>query len=155
MPNVVFCAPFLLETTLRFVEAAAELPGVRLALVTQEPAASVPDSLRDRLALVTHTKDALGADSIAEAVRSVAAKLGPVARLLGALEELQVPLGEVRAALNIAGMDGETAKNFRDKARMKDLLRRHGLPCARHARATTEAEALSFAEEVGYPLVVK
>jgi biotin carboxylase len=38
---------------------------------------------------------------------------------------------------------------------MKDLLRRHGLPCARHLRATNEAEALSFAEEVGYPLVVK
>jgi hypothetical protein len=33
MPNVVFVAPYFLETTLRFVQGAAQLPGVRLGLV--------------------------------------------------------------------------------------------------------------------------
>jgi biotin carboxylase len=155
MPNVVFCAPFLLETTLRFVDAAADLPGVRLALVTNEASENVPKALREKLVLVTRSRDPLAADAIADAVRSVASRIGPVDRLLGALEELQVPLGEVRAALAIPGMDGETAKNFRDKARMKDLLRRHGLPCARHLRTSSEADAQRFAEEVGFPLVVK
>ena len=41
-------------------------------------------------------------------------------------------LGEVRQRLRIRGMDAETAKNFRDKARMKEILRAHDLPCARH-----------------------
>ncbi len=36
MNQVVFAAPFLLETTLRFARAAAELPGVNLLGVVQE-----------------------------------------------------------------------------------------------------------------------
>jgi biotin carboxylase len=155
MPNVVFCAPFLLETTRRFVDAACDLPDVRLALVTHEAPESVPAELREKLALVVRTRDPLATDAIADAVRSVATKIGPVDRLLGALEELQVTLGEVRAQLGIPGMDGETARNFRDKARMKEILRKHGLPCARHRRVVKDDDALRFAEEVGYPLVVK
>ncbi len=155
MPNVVFCAPFLLETTRRFVEAAADVPGTRVALVTQEPPETLPAELAAKVALVVKSRDALAPDALAEAVRSVQARLGTVDRLLGALEELQVPLGQVRAALGIPGMDGETARNFRDKSRMKEILTAHGLPCARHHRVRTPAEALRFAEAVGYPLVVK
>ena len=132
MPNVVFCAPFLLETTVRFVEAAAELPGVRLALVTQEPAASVPESLREKVSLVTHTKDALAADSIAEAVRSVAAKLGPVARLLGADftvattgvggpgPQEDTPQGTVFIAVRAPG--GENGREYRFEGEPTDVV---------------------------------
>lgn len=155
MPNVVFCAPFLLETTRRFVEAAADVPGTRVALITQEPAGSLPAELAERVALVVKSRDPLAADALADSVRSVAARIGPVDRLLGALEELQVPLGQVRDALGIPGMSGETARNFRDKARMKHLLAEHGLPCARHLRVRGLPEALRFAEATGYPLVVK
>ena len=155
MSNVVFCAPFLLETTRRFVEAAADVPGARVSLVTQEAAGTLPADLRERLALVVKSRDALSPEALVEAVRSIQARVGPVDRLLGALEELQVPLGQVRATLGIPGMNGETAKNFRDKARMKEILTAHGLPCARHLRVRTVREALRFAEGVGYPLIVK
>ena len=37
MRNVVFAAPFPLETTLRFARAAARLDGVRLLGLVQEP----------------------------------------------------------------------------------------------------------------------
>jgi biotin carboxylase len=52
-------------------------------------------------------------------------------------------------------MSAETARNFRDKSRMKDVLRRAGVPCARHRLAHTDEEAREFAEEVGFPLVLK
>ena len=155
MPNVVFVAPYLLETTLRFVQAVADQPDTRLALVTQEAAEAIPAALRAQLALVVRSKDALDPTVVAQDVRSVIAQLGPVHRLLGALEELQVPLGEVRAQLGIPGMTGTTARNFRDKARMKEVLRAQGLPCARHRRVRTAAEARAFAAQVGYPLIVK
>ena len=45
VPNVVFVAPYLLEATLRFVEAAARLDGVRVALVGSEPDDAVPAAL--------------------------------------------------------------------------------------------------------------
>ena len=74
---------------------------------------------------------------------------------MGVLEELQVPLAQVREHLGIAGMDAATARNFRDKAQMKSVLRAAGVPCARHRLADSAAAAAGFAEEVGYPLVVK
>ena len=56
--------------------------------------------------------------------------------------------------MQIRGMSLDEAKNFRDKARMKDLLRKSGLPCARHRLAHSAAEAIAFAEEC-LPLVAK
>ncbi|KAB2956368.1 MAG: hypothetical protein F9K16_14765, partial [Thermoanaerobaculia bacterium] len=119
MRTVLFVAPFFLETTLRFVEAVASLPGVRLGLISQDPAERLPTALRRRLAAHRQVADALDAQQIADAVRSLARETGPPARLLGALEQLQVPLGEVRDALGIEGMGSEAARNFRDKGRMK------------------------------------
>jgi hypothetical protein len=78
-----------------------------------------------------------------------------VQRLLAVLEQLQVPLARVREHLSIAGMDVATAHNFRDKAQMKSVLRAAGVPCARHRLADSAAAAADFAEEVGFPLVVK
>jgi hypothetical protein len=49
-----------------------------------------------------------------------------VQRLLAVLEQLQVPLAQVREQLGIPGMDTATARNFRDKARMKTVLRAPG-----------------------------
>jgi biotin carboxylase len=75
--------------------------------------------------------------------------------VLGILEPLQVQLAEVRKALGVAGPSPETADLFRDKARMKDELRRHGLPCARHRLLRTWADAEAFVAEVGLPVVLK
>jgi carbamoylphosphate synthase large subunit len=156
MKSVVFVAPFFAETTLRFVSAVSRTEGVRLVLLSQDPASRLPDDLKRRLADHIQVSDALDPRIIAEAVESVHRSVGqPVDRLLGTLEELQVPLGEVRDQLGISGMGAEAADNFRDKARMKSVLRAHGLPCAQHALAHSPAEAIRFVESVGYPVVVK
>jgi hypothetical protein len=156
MPNVVFVAPFFLDTTLRFVDSVASLPGVRTGLISQDPADKLPPALKAKLDAHRRIGDGLDARQIADATRSIAHEWGGrVDKLVGALEQLQVPLGEVRDALWIEGMGAETARNFRDKGRMKDVLARRGVPCARHARLTDEREAWRFAEQVGYPLVLK
>jgi len=155
MPNVVFVAPFFLETTLRFVDAAASLPGVRLGLVSQDPEEKLPAGLRAKLGAHQRVDNGLDPQQIAAATRALGRRLGSVERLLGTLEELQVPLAEVREALGIDGMSVEAAHNFRDKSRMKSVLREHGVPCARHQLVTAEAEAWSFAAQVGYPMVFK
>src|SRR4030095_10718414 len=44
--HVVFVVPFLLESSLRFAGAAGRLPGVRLALVSQDPPERLPAEMR-------------------------------------------------------------------------------------------------------------
>ena len=60
-----------------------------------------------------------------------------------------------RRALGVPGTEPETADLFRDKARMKDELRRHGLPCARHRLIRSWRDAEAFVAEVGFPIVLK
>jgi hypothetical protein len=155
MVTAGFVAPYLLDTTTRFVEAAAALPGVRLALVTSEPADRLPPRLKDSLAGHWRIDDPLDAGQIAWAVEGLGEQLGPVQRLLAVLEQLQVPVAMVREHLGIPGMDAATARNFRDKDQMKTVFDRAGVPCARHCLAESAAVAAGFAREVGFPLVVK
>jgi hypothetical protein len=150
-----FVAPYLLDTTMRFVEAAACLPDVQVALITSEPEDRLPPALRDSLAGHWRIDDALDPGQIAGAVQGLSRQLGKVERLLAVLEQLQVPLAQVREHLCIGGMDPATARNFRNKDQMKTVLQAAGVPCARHRLAISAADAMEFAERVGFPLVVK
>jgi hypothetical protein len=151
MVVAAFVAPYLLDTTTRFVEAAARLPDVQLALITNEPADRLPPGLRESLAGHWRVDDALDAGQLAAAVRGLGGQLGPVQRLLAVLEQLQEPVAQVREQAGIAGMDIATAVNFREKAQMKTVLRAAGVPCARHQLAASAG----CAEQGGGPLVVK
>ena len=156
MPFVIFVSPFFTEFNVRAIEYAASMPDVRLAVISQEPQEQLPPHARGRLAGHWRVENALGTEQLLWAARELSQRAGsPIFRLFGGNEQLQVPLAETREQLQVVGMSVETARNFRDKSRMKDVLRAAGLPCARHRLATSEAAAWAFAGEVGYPLVVK
>lgn len=152
MRNVAFVAPFPLETTLRFARAAARLDGVRLLGIVQEaPSGKDAELLSDCVSVA----DGLDTRQLVEAARLLERRHGKLHRVLGILEPLQVQLGELRQALGVPGTDAATADLFRDKARMKEELRRHGLPCARHQLIRSWQDARAFVSEVGFPLVLK
>ena len=120
-------------------------PTCGLALITCEPEDRLPPELRQHLAAHWRIDDPLDPGQIAAAVQGLSRQLGPVERLLAVLEQLQVPLAQVREHLGIDGMDaGHRANNFRDKAQMKTVLRAAGVPCARHRLAVSAADALEF-----------
>jgi biotin carboxylase len=125
---------------------------VRLLGIAQE-AAGGPDAAL--FADVVTVADGLDTRQLVEAARLLERRHGTIHRVLGILEPLQVQLAEVRKALGVPGTDPVTADLFRDKARMKDELRRHGLPCARHRLLRAPGDAASFVREVGYPIVLK
>lgn len=154
--HVVFAVPFMMDATLRFVRAAADLPGVRLGIVSQEPAERMPADLRGRIAGFEQVRNPLDAGQLVDGVRALARQWGgQVDRLIGILEPLQEPMAEARQALGLPGMKVEASHNFRDKARMKDVLRESGLPCAAHGLCRSAAEAMEFARRQGLPLVGK
>ncbi|HEY0193775.1 MAG TPA: ATP-grasp domain-containing protein [Kofleriaceae bacterium] len=152
MRNVVFVAPFPLDTTMRFARAAAGLSGARMLGILQEMPRGDDAGL---FADIVTVRDGLDPRQLIEAAQLLERRHGKIHRVLGILEVLQVQIGEVRRALGVPGTDPETADLFRDKARMKEELRRKGLPCARHKLLHTWADAEAFVAEVGLPLVLK
>lgn len=155
MVVAAFVAPFLLPATARFVATAAALPNVSLGVVTAEPAERVSPELKQVLDGHWRVDDPLDPQQIVDAVRGLSQQMGPVERLVGALEQLQVPLAYAREVLGLDGMTVQTALNVRDKSRMKSVLQDAGIPCARHQLVTNPGEALEFADAVGFPLVAK
>ncbi len=155
MVFVVYVAPNYTENALRFIEKLAQLPDARLGLISQEPVEWLSPALQSRIVAFQRVESVFDAGQLLSAAKSLQSRQGSIHRIIGAVEQVQVPVAEVREVLGIEGMSVETMRNFRDKSLMKNLLRKAGLPCARHCLAVNAADALGFAEEAGMPLVVK
>lgn len=155
MIPVIFVAPRLSDNASRMVEAIGALPGVQLGVISTDWVEHAAPRTRDVIVQHWRVDDVLDVPQLQHAVNEVAARIGGVEKLFGAYEQLQVPLAEVREAMGIPGLSVRAALNFRDKSRMKDVLRAHKLPCARHALVEKFVDAIAFAERVGFPLVIK
>ncbi|MBL7776410.1 MAG: ATP-grasp domain-containing protein, partial [Saprospiraceae bacterium] len=155
MPFVVYICPNFTANAVRFIDVLSGISEIRLGLISQEPMALLPPDIQLRIVVFQQVSDVFDAAVLAAAVQQVQGSQGPAHRLLAAVEGMQVPLAQVREQLGIEGMDVETAKNFRDKQRMKDLFRKAGLPCAQSEEVKGAKQARVFAEKVGFPLVVK
>lgn len=155
VPHVVFIAPRFLENTMRYVRAFASIDEVRTSLISEDPEEALPAAIRTRIAGHYQVRNALDARELERATRAIARAVGPVDRLTGALEQLQMPMAIVREAVGIEGMGVETARAFRDKDRMKQMLREAGVPVAKSRLCTSSDDLRAFVREVGLPIVVK
>lgn len=153
MRNIVFVAPFpMITTTFKFAKALGSLPGVRLLGVFQEAPHGDGNKVFDDFVTVS---DALDARKLVAGVDVLRQRHGHPHRIVGVLENLQVQVAQVREHFGVPGADAATAERFRDKALMKEELRRHGIPCARHKLLRSDDDAWQFAREVGFPQVLK
>ncbi|HEX5051432.1 MAG TPA: ATP-grasp domain-containing protein [Planctomycetota bacterium] len=155
MIHVVFVAPFFGENMRHCLRCLLDLPDVQLGVITQEPEQRVPAGIRERLAAHYRVDDANDAQQLVTAARHVEQRWGRIDRLESYLEMLQVPVAEARDRLGLPGIGAEVARNFRDKNRMKEVLRAAGVPVARQALVHDAEDARRFAAEVGYPIVLK
>jgi formate-dependent phosphoribosylglycinamide formyltransferase (GAR transformylase) len=153
MPRtVVFVAPFPIETTMRFVRAAARLEDVRLVGLVHTP----PEGNDARLYHdIVRVSDPLSLRDMLEGVELLKRRHGQPFRIIGILEALMVHMAETRAHFGVDGPDVKTASLFRDKASMKEALRSAGLPVARHRLIFGPECAESAANELGFPMVLK
>jgi hypothetical protein len=155
MPHVTFVAPRFLETTNRYLGSFASIDDVTLSVISEDPESSIPAQLRGRVAAHYRVVSSLDAGALTVAAKALTRAVGRIDRLTGALEQLQVPMARVRDALDIDGMRNAVAQAFRDKDRMKTVLRAHGVPVARSALTESRAALEAFAETVGFPVIIK
>lgn len=154
MDTLLYGTPYFTESARRFLGAVAALP-VRVAVISQEAQEGLPLELRSRFAGHWRVADALDADQVTEAARQLISRHGQPSGFIVASEQMQEAVAATRERLGIPGMNLTTTRNFRDKARMKFLFREAGVPCARYRCVTSDAEAIAFGQEVGFPLVLK
>ncbi len=155
MAFVIYTTPNYTENAVRFIRTLANLEGVRLGLVSQEPKEWLPADVQASLADFQQVADVFSASELEYSARIFLTRQGSIHRIIGAVEQAQVPVAQVRETLGIEGMGVEAALNFRDKGRMKNLLRAAGLPCAKHEKVTSSRAAFAFAEANGFPMVIK
>ena len=149
--NVIFVAPFPTDVTMRFVRAAAKLDDVRLLGIVHTPPADEAHLYADVVRVTQPTSLA----DLLEGIEVLRRRHGEPFRVIGILEAMMVTLAEARERFGVAGTSVKTATLFREKAAMKDALRAAGLPVARHRLVASARDAEAFADEVGYPLVLK
>lgn len=154
-PRVLFVIPFFSANMLRCVDALLALDGVRLGVISHEPAERLPPAYRGKIAGHYQIADCLDVDQLSAAAAAFKKEWGGVDRLLGFLEQMQLPIAVVRDRLAIPGMGAAIARNFREKNQMKRVLADAGLPVARQRLLTSGDEARRFVAEVGYPIILK
>ncbi len=155
MPFVIYATPNYTENAVRFIEAFLNVPDVALGLIAEEPVAWLRADVRNRLAAFHKIDNVFDTEQLCMAAKTLVNQHGTIHRIVGAVEQVQVPLAQVREELGISGMGVAAAENFRDKDRMKRLFEQAGIPCARHQNVRSLAEALAFITKVGFPVIAK
>jgi formate-dependent phosphoribosylglycinamide formyltransferase (GAR transformylase) len=151
--HVLFVEPTFPGYQRHFVRGLAEV-GARVTAIGETPRDALPEEVRRCLHGYERVPSVVDEGALLAAVRRVQAR-GWVDRLEATIEAHVLPAAKVRQACGIPGTSVETAWLCRDKPAMKEALRRSGVPVARSAGVDGPPEAWAFAEEVGFPLIVK
>src|SRR5438034_2773107 len=151
--TVVFVEPFFPSNQRQFPRALAEA-GATVIGIGEYPADALDDQLKGWLHHYERVPSVTDVEAMTRAVRWVQDKLW-VDRLEATIEAHTLAAAQVREACTIPGTSVRTAWLCRDKPSMKQVLREADVPTAASAGASTAAEVAAFAEQVGYPVILK
>jgi carbamoylphosphate synthase large subunit len=151
--NVVFVEPFFPSNQRHFARALAEA-GATVIGVGESPAEALDEQLKGWLYHYEQVPSVTNVEAMTRVVRWAQDKLW-VDRIEATIEAHTLATAQVREACTIPGTSVRTAWLCRDKPSMKQALREAGVPTAASTAAGSAAEAFAFAEEVGFPLILK
>lgn len=151
--NVIFIEPFFPRNQREFVRGLAEV-GARVIGVGESPLHAMDDDLRGWMAHYEQVANVTDVGAMVDIVRRIQGQMW-VDRLEATIEAHTLAAAQVREACTIPGTSVRTAWLCRDKPSMKDALREAGVPTAASTAADSAADVRSFAEVVGYPLILK
>jgi hypothetical protein len=151
--HVILIEPRFPANQRLFVRALAEV-GATVTAIGEGSKDSLDSEMRRYLRHYEEVRNVCDEQAVLNAVRFVQ-RHAHVDRLEATVEAHILPTARVREAAGIAGTSYRTAFLCRDKPAMKEVLRAGGVPCAQSTGADNGAEVRAFAEQVGYPLIIK
>ncbi len=151
--HVVFVEPAFPSNQREFPRALKTV-GARVTGIGEAPVDALDSELRSWLDDYVQVRSVVHEPSLLGAVRHVQGK-GWVDRLEATVEAHIMPTAKVREACGIPGTSVRTAFLCRDKPAMKQVLRDADVPCAASTGADHPDLVRKFAQDVGYPLILK
>jgi len=151
--NVVLVEPFFPASQRQFARALAQA-GATVIGIGEYGRDVLDDELKGWLHHYEQISSVTDVSALTAAVRWVQDKLW-VDRLEATVEAHTMAAAEVREACTIPGTSVRTAWLCRDKPSMKETLREAGVPTAASAAVDSAAQAHAFAEQHGFPLILK
>lgn len=151
--NVVFVEPGFPANQREFVRGLASV-GATVIGIGERHVDELDHDLKDWMLHYERVPSVVDVEAMTRAVRFAQSHRW-IDRLEATVEAHILPTAQVREACTIPGTSVRTAYLCRDKPTMKEVLRQAGVPTARSTAASDAAEARAFADEVGYPLILK
>ena len=151
--NIVFVEPAFPANQRRFVLALASV-GANVIGVGESEEWTLDEELRSAMAGYYKVDSVTNVHAMTDAVRFIQSRVW-VDRLEATVEAHTLPAAQAREATGIPGTSVRTTWLCRDKPSMKEALRQAGVPTAASIAADHAHEVWAFAEEVGYPLILK
>jgi formate-dependent phosphoribosylglycinamide formyltransferase (GAR transformylase) len=151
--HIVFVEPRFPGNQKQFIRGLAEI-GATVTAIGEGSKASLDDDLQRWLSHYEEVGSVCDEDAVLRALRFIQSKKH-VDRIEAVIEAHIMPIARVREAAELPGTSVRTAFLCRDKPAMKQALREGGIPCAQSIGASTAAEVHAFAEQVGFPLILK
>lgn len=129
--------------------------GIKVVLVNSNPATIMTDvNIADRVYIEALDPDVVKKIIIKEKPDSILPTLGGQTGLNLAMELAESGFLD-HAGVRLLGTNAQTIKMAEDRQSFKETMERIGQPCIPSKVVNTIEDALSFSEEIGYPVVVR
>ncbi|MEM9710980.1 MAG: ATPase [Actinomycetota bacterium] len=151
--NVLLLEPSFPDNQKQFARALADV-GATVIGIGERPEEHLDDDVKGWLTHYEQVGSVVDDGAVEQATRWAQEHVW-VDRLEATVEAHVMTAARVRERCGIPGTSVRTAHLCRDKPAMKEVLRRAGVRCARSTGASTPDEVRAFADDVGFPLVIK
>ena len=151
--HVAFVGPDLFSAYHDMVRGLKQV-GARVSAIGHTPRSRLAPALKARLDDYVQVKNLLDPQAVLDGARQLA-RSAPIDLIETGDEALVLLTAQVREKLGLPGLSVRSANLCRDKPAMKEALREAGIPCAASAPIASLGELHAFAEQHGYPLVIK
>lgn len=150
--RIVFVSRHASGESLRSAQAIRKLDCVRLFGICEHPPAA---NRAEVFADLVCVEDTHNANQLIAAARMLSEKHGSLEQIVTAQETLLTPVAQACESLGLRGMSVSTVRRALDKLCLKRTLEQAGIKTARDQLITSNSDARRFADEVGFPIVLK